>query len=45
MYRVLPACSMPAGQKGAQDPITDGYEILCGCRKLNSRPLEDQSVL
>ena len=32
-------------QKRAWDPITDGYELPCGCWKLNSGPLEEQSVL
>jgi hypothetical protein len=32
-------------QKRALDPITDGYEPPCGCWKLNSGPLEEQSVL
>ena len=27
---------MPAGQKRASDPITDGCEPLCGCWELNS---------
>ena len=27
------------------DPITDGCEPPCGCWKLNSEPLEEQSVL
>ena len=26
-------------------PITDGYEPPCGCWKLNSRPLEEKTVL
>jgi hypothetical protein len=30
--------------KKASDPITDGCEPPCGCWKLNSRPLEAQSV-
>jgi hypothetical protein len=29
----------------ASDPITDGCEPPCGCWKLNSGPLEEQSVL
>ena len=29
----------------ALDPITDGYEPLCGCWELNSGPLEEQPVL
>jgi hypothetical protein len=32
-------------QKRASDPITDGCEPPCGCWDLNSRPLEEQSVL
>jgi hypothetical protein len=28
-----------------QDPITDGCEPPCGCWELNSRPLDEQSVL
>jgi hypothetical protein len=32
---------MPAGQKMASDPITDGYEPPCGCWELNSGPLEE----
>ena len=32
-------------QKSALDPITDGCEPPCGCWKLNSGPLEEQSVL
>ena len=36
---------MPAGQKRAPDPITEGCEPPCGCWELNSRPLEEQSVL
>jgi len=32
-------------QKRASDPITDGCEPPCGCRELNSGPLEEQSVL
>ena len=32
-------------QKRASDPITDGCEPPCGCWKLNSGPLEEQSVL
>jgi hypothetical protein len=36
---------MPAGQKRASDPITDGYEPPCGCWELNSGPLEEQQSL
>jgi len=32
-------------QKRASDPIKDGCEPPCGCWELNSRPLEEQSVL
>ena len=32
-------------QKRAPDPITDSCEPPCACWKLNSRPLEEQSVL
>ena len=32
-------------QKRASDPITDGCEPPCSCWELNSRPLEEQSVL
>jgi hypothetical protein len=44
VYSVLLAC-MPAGQKRAPDPITDGCEPLCGCWELNSGPLEEPTVL
>jgi hypothetical protein len=43
VYRVLPVC-MPAGQKGADDLIIDGYEPPCGCWELNSRPLEISKI-
>ncbi|CAO2635687.1 hypothetical protein LEMLEM_LOCUS23230 [Lemmus lemmus] len=33
------------GQKRAPDLITDGCEPPCGCRELNSGPLEDQAML
>ncbi|KAM7331856.1 hypothetical protein ACRRTK_008564 [Alexandromys fortis] len=36
---------MPAGQKMAPDPIIDGCEPPCGCRELNSGPLEEQAML
>jgi hypothetical protein len=39
IYNVLPAY-MPAGQKRASDPITDGYEPPCVCWELNSGLLE-----
>jgi hypothetical protein len=32
-------------QERAPDSITDGGEPSCGCWELNSRPLEEQSVL
>jgi hypothetical protein len=32
-------------QKRSLDPITDGYEPPCAGWKLNSGPLEEQSVL
>ena len=32
-------------QKRASEPITDGYELSCGCWELNSGSLEEQSVL
>jgi hypothetical protein len=41
----LHCCSLQMHQKRAQDPITDGCELPCGCRELKSRPLEEQSVL
>jgi hypothetical protein len=44
VYSVLSAC-VPADQKKAPDPITDGYEPPCGCWELNSGPLEEQTVL
>ena len=31
--------------KRASDPITNGYELRCGCWELNLGPLEDQPVL
>ena len=36
---------MPADQKRAPDPITDGCEPSCGCWELNSGPLEEQAML
>ena len=44
IFSILSAC-MPAGQKRAPDCITDGCEPPCGCRELNSGPLEEQAVL
>jgi hypothetical protein len=32
-------------QKRVSYPIPDGCEPLCGCWELNSRPVEEQSVL
>ena len=32
-------------QKRVSDPVTGGCEPPCGCWDLNSRPLEEQSVL
>jgi hypothetical protein len=32
-------------QKRVSDFIRDGCELPCGCRELNSGPLEEQSVL
>jgi hypothetical protein len=32
-------------RKGHWNPITDGYDLPCGCWELNSEPLEEQSVL
>ncbi|KAM7325511.1 hypothetical protein ACRRTK_015764 [Alexandromys fortis] len=34
-----------SGQKRAPDLITDGCEPPCGCRELNSGPLEEQAML
>ena len=44
MYTIFCLC-MPAGQKRAPDPITDGCEPPCGCMELNSGPLEQQAML
>jgi len=38
-------CCPQTHQRRASDPITDGCEPPCGCWDLNSRPLEEQSVL
>lgn len=35
----------PACQKRASNPSIDGCELPCGCWELNSRPLEEQTVL
>ena len=44
VYNILPVY-MPAGQKRAPDPITDGCELPCGCWELNPGPLEEQAML
>ena len=36
---------LSAGQKRAQDLITDGCESPCGCWELNLGPLEEQATL
>jgi hypothetical protein len=41
VYSVLPTY-MPAHQKRASNPITDGCEPPCGCWELNLGPLEEQ---
>ncbi|EDL09734.1 RIKEN cDNA A230091H23, isoform CRA_b [Mus musculus] len=41
----LSAPKLKTHQKRASDPIADAWEPPCGCWKLNSRPLEEQSVL
>jgi hypothetical protein len=42
-------CSSCGSQKRVSDPLelelTDGYESLCGCWKLNPGPLKEQQVL
>ena len=38
-------CYLQTHQKKPSNPITDGCEPSCGCWELNSRPLEEQSVL
>ena len=46
IFYVYEFCSCPqTHQKRASDPTTDGHEPLCGCWKLNSGPLKEQSVL
>jgi hypothetical protein len=40
----LSACT-PECQKRASDHTRDGYESPCGCWRLNSGPLEEQTVL
>ena len=44
VYNILSVC-MSAGQKRAPDLITGGCEPPCGCRELNSGPLEEQAML
>ena len=36
---------LSADQKRAPDLITDGCEPPCGCRELNSGPLEERAML
>jgi hypothetical protein len=38
-------CFLQTDQKKASDPIINDCEPPCGCRDLNSGPLEEQSVL
>ena len=45
MYMSLLSTCIPAGQKRASDPITDGCELPHGCWELNSGPLREQPVL
>ena len=40
VYSILSVC-ISTGQKRAPDLITDGCEPPCGCRELNSGPLEE----
>ena len=42
---MIHCCCLQTHQKRASDPITDGCEPPCGCWKLNSGPLAEQSVL
>ena len=49
-YMYIPhACLMPAEvRRGIRSPgtgVTDGWEPPCGCRELNSGPLEEQAML
>ena len=44
VYNILSVC-MSAGHKRAPNLITDGCEPPCGCRELNSGPLEEQAML
>jgi hypothetical protein len=44
LFYIWVHCSdLQAHQKRASDPITDGCEPPCGCKDLNSGPLEEQS--
>ena len=45
LYMWLYRCCLQTHQKRASDPITDCCEPPCGFWKLNSKPLEAQSVL
>jgi hypothetical protein len=45
LFMWLHCSCLQTHQKRASDPITDGCEPPCGCRELNSVPLEEQSVL
>jgi hypothetical protein len=47
VYTTIPASesTVPAGQKRALDPITDGCEPPCGCWESNLGPLEEHPVL
>ena len=44
MYTIFCLC-VSAGLKRAPDLITGGCEPPCGCRELNSGPLEEQAML
>ena len=45
MYTSTLSADIPAYQKRAWNPITDGCEPPCRCWELNSGPLEEQSEL
>jgi hypothetical protein len=45
MYVSTLSLSSDTPEPGALDPIADGCKPPCGCWKLNSGPLEEQSVL
>jgi hypothetical protein len=45
IYFIYVTLSLQRCKKRASDPITNGCEPPCGCWELNSRPLEEQSVL